>query len=176
MDKLLLIQELQQQNDRHIAFFKKLGNLSDAELQYKKHPESWNTLECTEHLKRYGDFYIPVISEALKNSKLKDSQIFKTGWLGDYFAKAMLPGSKKMNTFKSKNPMGSNISRNVIDDLLNQLGQLHTLLELARTKDISSIRVKTTIPLAKVNAGDALRVVIYHNERHLQQIMRIKDN
>ncbi|HMP29597.1 MAG TPA: DinB family protein [Saprospiraceae bacterium] len=173
MDKLILLSELEQYNANHLLFVQSLQSLDNETLQSKKEQGSWNTLECVEHLKRYGDFYLPVISDALHKAKDKDTNGFISGWLGDYFAKAMLPGSNKMNTFKSKNPIGEHIEIGVIDQFLNQLYQMAQLLETAKSKDLSSIKVKTTIPLAKINVGDALRVVIYHNERHIKQIQDI---
>ncbi len=173
MDKLELLKALQTQNNDHIAFFKNLGGLENEIILKKPTSDSWNTLECVEHLRRYADFYVPVISTGLKNSTLENTNEFKSSWLGDYFAKAMLPGSKKMTTFKSKNPLGDQIKKESIDQLIAHLNTLNEAIELAKSKDIRSIKVKTTIPFTKVNVGDALRVVIYHDERHVGQIRRI---
>jgi hypothetical protein len=149
MDKLELLKALQSQNDSHLDFIKNLRSLEEEILLQKPNPDSWNTLECVEHLRRYADFYVPVISTALINSTLENTKEFKSSWLGDYFAKAMLPGSKKMGTFKSKNPLGDQIKRDVIDQLITHLNALNEALELAKSKDIKSIKVKTTIPFTR---------------------------
>ncbi len=170
MDKSILIQELKILTNDHHIFFKKLLDIQNEDLLKRKNSESWNALEVTEHLKRYGDFYIPVLEKALLDAPTSGNNDFSSGWLGNYFANAMKPGSAKMNTFKSKNPLGESISSDVIFTFINQLEKLSELLELCRYKNLSKIKVKTTIPVVKINAGDALKVVIYHNDRHVSQI------
>lgn len=173
MDKNLLIHELKSLTNDHSLFFKKLESIQKEDLLKRKNSESWNTLEVTEHLKRYGDFYLPVLEKALLDAPTSGNNDFKSGWLGNYFANAMKPGSARMNTFKSKNPLGESISPDVISTFINQLEKLSELLELCRYKNLSKIKVKTTIPIVKINAGDALKVVIYHNDRHVNQIKNI---
>jgi uncharacterized protein (DUF2249 family) len=47
------------------------------------------------------------------------------------------------------------------------------LLEIARSKNLNRIRTSISISkLIKLKLGDTLRVVIYHNGRHLQQALR----
>ncbi len=133
---------------------------------------AWSALECLEHLNRYGDYYIPEIDRRIKTSKKSSDLNFRAGWLGNYFAKAMLPSKKmkKMNTFKDKNPIGSDLSKETIGRFIAQQHQVLKLLGQARyvslTKTKTSISISTMV---KLRLGDTFRIVIYHNERHMVQ-------
>lgn len=141
-------------------------------LNWRRHSMSWSTLECIEHLNLYGDFYLPEISRRITKSNHAPATDFQTGWLGDYFAKSMLPREKlnKMKTFKDKNPLGSNLDKNAIDRFIQQQEKTLELLEQARNTDLT--KTKTAISISKwikLRLGDTFRVVVYHNQRHLRQ-------
>lgn len=150
--------------------------LSDQELNYKSNEESWSILECLEHLNRYGDFYIPEIGRTIDVSNKPNEKDFKSGWLGNYFAKSMLPKEKlnKMKTFKSMNPIGSTLDKSVLEKFINQQNALLGLLEKAQ--NVSLGKNKTSISISKwikLKLGDTFRVVIYHNLRHIVQAERV---
>ena len=82
------------------------NQLTLEQLNYRSSNESWSILECIEHLNLYGDFYLPEIENKIIFSNSKPAAIFKSGLLGNYFAKSLLPKEKlnKMKTFKDKTP------------------------------------------------------------------------
>lgn len=165
--------ELTQKNMNEVQAFR---NLSVEELNQKQSAESWSTLECIEHLNRYGDFYIPEIKNRIEKSTQKKSEVFKSGILGNYFAKSMLPKEKlnKMKTFKSMNPLNSKLDKGVLDKFIYQQEQILKLLE--KSKNTNLTKVKTSISIAKwikLRLGDTFRVVIYHNLRHIEQAKNI---
>lgn len=165
--------ELTQKNLSDVQVFK---NLTDSQLNLKHTTESWSILECIEHLNRYGNFYVPEISERMKHSKFKTSPTFKTGILGNYFAKSMLPKEKlnKMKTFKSMNPNNSSLDKQVLDTFMQQQESLIELLRDARHTDLTKVKTAISISkLIKLRLGDTFRVVIYHNLRHIVQAKRI---
>jgi hypothetical protein len=175
MNAALLIQDLvklTQENRREALAFK---DLSDEVLNFKQDAETWSVLECIEHLNRYGDFYIPEISKRLNKSKYPKSTNFKTGWLGNYFAKSMLPKEKlnKIKTFGSMNPNNSTLDRGVLDKFIRQQDALIDLLEQAKITNLT--KIKTAISISKwikLRLGDTFRVVINHNLRHIVQAKR----
>ena len=144
-------------------------------LNHKAHKESWSALECLEHLNRYGRFYIPEMSKQIGNAKKSSTAMFKSGWAGNYFAKSMIPSEdmKLMKTFASMNPTDSKLEDSVIDEFLAQQHQIIEILDKAREIDL--IKTKTSISISKLiklRLGDTLRIVIYHNERHIEQAKR----
>jgi len=172
-DKLIAeLTELTRKNIREVIA---VQNLSTEELNNKKNDKSWSILECIEHLNRYGDFYIPEITRCISKGKFEKSADFESGLLGNYFAKSMMPKEKmnKMKTFKSMDPIHSNLDRSVLDTFLEQQDKLLNLLRTSRNVDLT--RIKTAISISKyikLRLGDTFRVVIYHNSRHVTQALR----
>jgi len=79
-----------------------------------------------------------------------------------------------MKTFKSMNPIHSQLSLEVITKFLDQQKQLLQLLTRAQQVDLK--RVKTSISISKwikLRLGDTLRVVVYHNQRHMKQARNV---
>ena len=145
-------------------------------LNWKSSPDSWSVLECLEHLNRYGDYYIPEIEKRIATSQHRSTQIFKSGWLGDYFAKTMLPQEKlnKMKTFTSMNPVGSELNMDTLKKFLSQQQAILNLLDKSKAVDLN--KTKTGISISKwiqLRLGDTFRVVIYHNQRHMAQAERV---
>lgn len=126
-----LINELIQITEKNIKEAQLFKDLTNQELNLKTNAESWSILECIEHLNRYGNFYIPEIRKRMENSNFKKSSIFRSGILGNYFAKSMLPKEKlkKVKTFNSMNPNNSSLDRSVLDTFLYQQESILELFE-----------------------------------------------
>ena len=171
----VLLEDLKKRTLEVIKGVENYLTLDDKTLNFKPSEESWSILECVEHLNRCGDFYLPEIRQRIAESKSKPEE-FKPGLLGDYFAKSMLPKEKlnKMKTFKVMNPAGSKLDRKVLEKFI---GQQKTTLELLEKAALVSLtKTKTSISISswiKLRLGDTLRVVIYHNQRHLVQAEKV---
>ncbi len=156
-----------------------LLQLKTNQLNWKASENEWSILECIEHLNRYGDFYIPEITQRIAAAEQKgESLIFKSGLLGNYFAESMLPKEKlnKINTFKSMNPLGSNLDKSTLEKFIAQQKQMLDLLQKARKIDLNKIKTSISISkLIKLKLGDTFRVVIYHNQRHIVQAKRVQE-
>ncbi|MES2431977.1 MAG: DinB family protein [Bacteroidota bacterium] len=172
-----LIQASIEQTRQTINEIEKLKNKDLRSLIWKQAPTSWSVLECIEHLNLYGDHYLPEIEKTIKNSKTEVETEFKSGFLGNYFAKSMLPKEKlnKMKTFKDKNPLNANLDITAIDRFIVQQIKLIDLLDRARTVNLNKLKIKTSIsPLLKFRLGDTFQFFINHIIRHLKQIERIQ--
>ncbi len=173
-----LIDDLTRQTSEHIRQAEAFTHLPLETLNRKSDAESWSALECVEHLNRYGDFYIPEIRKQINTSRHLPAANFRSGRLGNYFAKSMLPKEKlnKMKTFKSMNPAGSRLNADVIKRFLAQQEQILELLKAA--KEVNLTKTKTAISISKwikLRLGDTFRVVIYHNERHILQATKVAE-
>jgi hypothetical protein len=133
--------------------------ISNEKLHRKPAPEKWSAAECLEHLNLYGDFYLPVMRDAIEKGLAKGytaHESYKSGWVGDYFVKTMQLKSGKvgnpMKTFKAKN------------------------IKAASNADLQRITVPLTIPYLKIRLGDTLRFVVAHNERHIMQALNAVRN
>ncbi len=176
MESKKLIDELTEITDRNLRQAESFKELPLEKLNFKKDKNSWSILECIEHLNRYGEFYIPEIEKRLNSSKHEKSKSFRSGLLGGYFAKSMLPNEnmKKIRTFKSMDPIGSKLDKSVLDKFVAHQKELLGILERSRNTDLT--KVKTSISITsfiKLRLGDTLRVLIYHNLRHIVQAKNV---
>lgn len=172
-----LIQMLLEQTRQIIDQVEKLKTFDLYILTWKENETSWSILECLEHLNLYGDFYLSQIENEIKNSTTKTDFEFKSGILGSYFAKSMLPQKKlnKMKTFKDKNPLNANLDRAVIEKFINQQIKLLDLLNKSREVSLNKVIIHTSISsLIKLKLGDTFQFYINHIIRHLNQIDRIQ--
>ncbi len=176
-----LINELSQIVEKAITSAQGFKNLSPEQLNFKEDANSWSILECLEHLNLYGDFYLPEIeTQILKTpSTTANAEVFKSGWLGNYFANSMRPkadGSvNKMKTFKDKDPAASNLPISTIDRFIKQQESLLNYLKQAQKLDLTKLKTGITLTKwIKLRLGDTLRFVVYHIERHMLQAGRVE--
>ncbi len=173
-----LIEELLLIIETTTASAKKFKELSTAQLNYKKSPESWSILECIEHLNLYGDFYLPEIQkQVLAAQRVSSGSAVKSGVIGNYFANLMKVQDgkiKKMKSPKDKDPANSALSITAIDRFLKQQQLLKSLL--LQSKEIDLTKTKSAISLSKfirLRLGDTFRFLVYHIDRHIQQAERV---
>ncbi len=176
MNKFDLIKELTFLTKGHMSTAEQFLSLTKEELNKKHIAESWSILECLAHLNLYGDFYVPEITQRINNSKHADDPTFKSGVLGNYFSNSMKPKDKlnSMKTFKSMDPINSDLDKSCIENFLVQQDELLKLLE--KCHSVNLIKTKTSISISKwikLRLGDTLKVVIYHNWRHIEQAKRL---
>lgn len=173
------ISELIEMTRVHLNEAERFSQEELSKLNWKASEKSWSVLECLEHLNLYGDFYIPELTERIERSKTEAELSFNPGLLGNYFAQGMIPkeGMKTMNTFKSKNPIGSQLDHNTISRFIDQQKTMLSILDSSR--GVSLGKTKTSISIStilKLKLGDTLRFVVYHNWRHMEQAKRCLQN
>ncbi|MCC3214597.1 DinB family protein [Chryseobacterium sp. X308] len=171
-----LLDELKNRTKQHLQFAEMLSLKTEHDLNFRTSSDSWSTLECLEHLNRYGNFYIPEINRTISSAGKPSQLYFKPGILGNYFAKSMLPKEKlnTMKTLKAMNPIHSNLDKGVVNTFIKQQKKMLELLEEAQYIDLEKTKTNISISkLIKLKLGDTFRFVIYHNQRHVEQIKRI---
>jgi len=134
----------------------------------------WSILECLEHLNLYGDFYLVEIEKRILQNQHRHAATFKSGLLGNYFAKLMEVKKDgkitKMKSPKDKNPENTSLSVTTISRFLKQQDQLISLLHQCRTLDLTKIKTGISLTnLIQLRLGDTLRFYTYHVERHVLQ-------
>lgn len=179
MPALQLLNDLKTMTQQHLQYAEHLMPQSEAKLNSRVSEDSWSVLECLEHLNRYGNFYIPEINRRMTSSKTSSATDFKPGILGNYFAESMLPKEKlnAMKTFKSMNPINSQLDKNVVQEFIRQQKEWVELLEKAKNVNLNKIKTNISISkLIKLKLGDTFRFVIYHNHRHILQSQNVLKN
>jgi DinB superfamily len=177
-----LLNDLQQQTESFLQKAISQWQMTDATLLGKQPaPGSWSAAQCLAHLNSYGDYYLPEIAKAIAAAKLnarKATGIFKTGWLGAYFTRLMLPDKsgqvkKKMQSPKPHRPAPDMDAHKAVADFISQQEQLLQLLEAARAVNLNKARVPISIArFIRLRLGDVLLFVVAHNSRHVLQAER----
>ena len=160
-----------------------LSKLSKNQLNWKSSIEKWSVLECLEHIILSGQYYIDQINNKLSVNLPNTDPVeikFKPGIIGNYSVKAMKPGpsgeiTNKMKTFKRMEPGKSNLDHNrILSDFEKYQTDLLSIIEKSRYYNVNKIKIKSSIGnLIRFKLGDALRFVIAHNQRHIQQSLNI---
>ncbi|MDX5482675.1 MAG: DinB family protein [Hymenobacteraceae bacterium] len=147
-------------------------------LNHKPAPDSWSILECLEHLNRYSRYYNPALAKAIANNS--DGNYLQTishSWLGKKSLDMVRPDNAKKNkTVKHMNPNNSQLGRQTLEEFLDHQTELLQLLDKAKGANLS----KKAIPveffkLLKLRIGETLEFVVLHQERHVQQALRVKE-
>lgn len=149
-----------------------LKNIPPAYLDKRPSASGWSALEAIHHLNLYGNYYLPEIEKAILSGGSKPEEVFRSGLLGNYFAKMMLPGEKmrKMKTQKNKDPLGMQLDPELIDRFILQQKKMLDLLKRSSAVSLNRIKIPLSIGrFVKLRLGDIFRVVIYHNQRHMLQ-------
>jgi hypothetical protein len=138
-------------------------------------PGKWNVVQVLEHMNSYGRYYLPAIEKSLQENK-PATELFKPGFMGDYFTKMLSPSEKGTVKYKMKAPKDHRPSSHldhqpVLQTFLLQQQTLLELLEKAKTKNIGRIRTPISLSrLIKLKLGDTFRFLVAHEQRHFIQI------
>ncbi|GAB4041483.1 DinB family protein [Spirosoma jeollabukense] len=156
--------------------------LTDEQLRWKSAPDRWSIVECLQHLNLAERFYIRNIQHKVDRLGLLQTNPTDQPVVSDWVGKAMLFAVDP--TVKIKLPAPGMIRpRPAADltpaDVLRQFVELQTLLlsllDKAVYLDWNREKLMSLFGnWLKIRLGDALRMLIAHTERHLNQAMRVK--
>ena len=170
-----ILEQLQADTRQLILTANYLQTIDPGLLLQEPAPGKWSVIQVLEHLNSYGRYYLLAIERSLEKDK-PAVEVFRPGWLGNYFTKLMKPGEDGTITNKMQSPKDHRPSKylDVFPVLTTFLEQQHYLLELleqAKSKNISSIRTPISISrLIRLKLGDTFRFLIAHEQRHFVQI------
>jgi hypothetical protein len=183
MHQAAFLHQLQQQvHALRVTVETEFRPLDDALLQFKPGPTSWSILECLEHLNRYSRFYNAELAAALvKQASLKPasgSRQVEFSWLGRKSYEAVRPENiRASKTLRRMNPGNSHLSRAVLEEFLRHQINLASLLEKATGIDLNQKAVRIEFfRLLKLKVGEAFQFVVAHEQRHVQQALRVKQH
>ena len=168
-----LLEQLQNDVRKIIMTIHLLQREDPAILLQQPAAGKWSAIQAIEHLNSYGRYYLPAIEKAMQQNA-SPAEWYKAGWLGNYFTNMMLPKegmvNNKMQSPKDHRPPQQLDVKPVLEEFLQQQQTILNLLDKARTKNISSLRVPISLAkMVKLKLGDTFRFVIAHEQRHMVQ-------
>ena len=153
-----------------------LEPLEMTQLNWQPAPNAWSVLECLEHLNRYSRYYNAQLAQALVRPHTTAKAEVAYSWFGRKSIAMMAPdNTKKAKTLKRMNPSGSSLGREVLAAFLQYQQQLLQLLTQAQHADLNRKAVPVEFfQLLKMRVGETFEFVIMHQQRHMQQALRVK--
>jgi uncharacterized damage-inducible protein DinB len=179
METATFITQLQQQAQAQQALVQnQFLALNPEALNFKPHATGWSILECLEHLNRYARFYLPHLEKALSApAAAQVPQTIRYSWMGKKSLELVNPANaKKHKTLKHMNPHNSQLTPAVLQEFLQNQERLLSLLATAPKADLNKKAVPVEfLRLLKMRTGEALEFLVLHQQRHLLQATRVKE-
>ena len=160
-------------------------SLTSEQLHWQANDKSWSIAQCLEHLNAYYRYYIPVFKGKIANTRFNEPidyftsspmgvAVYRSVKLGKlYNVKRLLKSRKEYNPLVNS----SLKSEKVIQDYLNFQEEFAEVLKESEKIDLRKTKCPLSLrPVVKLNLGDALTFMAYHNERHIFQAKRVLEN
>jgi len=160
----------------------KVVKLSENQLNWRPNPGVWSVAEVLAHLNAYSTYYHPTFMNKIKNTRFKSSKEgFMSSPLGRSAWKSMKLGRANNVKRKFKAPKGHNpsidhhlVSGNDVSDFITEQNDLFEIINKAKNVNLRKIKIPISISkIVRLRLGDALLFVVYHNQRHIQQIKNL---
>ena len=157
-------------------------SLSPEQLHWQPNDRSWSIAQCLEHVNAYYRYYIPVFKGKIANTLFNEPiEMFTSSPMGGAVARSVKLGKvhnvkRHLKSRKEYNPLvnSSLKSDHVIEDFIKFQEEFAEVLKEAEKIDIRRTKCPLSLrPVVKLNLGDALTFIAYHNERHIYQAKKI---
>lgn len=176
----LIEQSLSEANQIKATVEQKFLHLSADLLNKKPSPNSWSATECFQHLLYTDGEYLKHFNKIVEKSQqsagdnsFNHSAIhsFKHSFWGKLILYFVNPKTKmKSKTTKAFNPSYSQVEPDVVQKYLLQHGQIEGVFGKMRNLDLKNLKMPSPInEKIKYNLGDAIKILILHDQRHIQQ-------
>jgi len=163
---------------RFLLEAERLKGLSNEALNRQPAPGSWSAAQVLEHLNVYSRYYLPAIEKAAATAPQHAAPVFRSGWLGAYFANLMQTTTSGVVKRKMKAPQMAVPAARLdgpavlAETIRHQHALLNTLAVVAGV-DLGGARVPISIArFIRLKLGDTLRFLVAHEVRHMHQWRR----
>ena len=186
IDSNKLLQNLESITKANLDFVEsQVQHLSQEQLNWKLHQESWNALQVLAHLNAYAKYYQRVIKEKIHQTRHNQPvETFVSSPLGKGAWMSVKLGNLKNMKRRLRAPRNYNPAVNKslligteIEDFIVFQQQLIELLNAAKAVNLRKVKIPIALSkFIKLRLGDALLFHVYHNQRHVEQINKIIQN
>ena len=178
-----IVTSITQQNIE--AINKSTAKLSEKQLSWIPNPGVWSVEQILAHMNEFGRYYHPTFLKKIENTRFTSTkEAFVSSPLGRSAWKSMKLGNAKnvKRKFKAQKGYNPNIDNglvkgNEVEIFLTQQNELLSIIEKAETVNIRRVKIPISMSrIVRLRLGDALLFVVYHNERHVQQVLNLRKN
>ncbi len=153
---------------------KGFSSLTMNQFNWKPSAEAWSVGQCIDHIIETNNRYMPTL-QLLANNQYTQTFWQKispfTGAIGKSMVSTLGPNVKKK--FKSPaifKPTMSNIELSILEDFIAHQNSLLELFHKVEHHDMKNTVISSPVsPMITINLGDALAMLVDHEQRHVQQ-------
>jgi uncharacterized damage-inducible protein DinB len=152
--------------------------LTSAQLTWHPEPGVWSVADCFEHLRKIDKAYCRELPEALSRAEPGDPP-YRPGLFARWFIRLVSPESSfKVKTPKATRPKpaAEAAGSEALDRFLAQQAEVIDLIQRADGKDINTGKLPSPLAsILKFSVGEALTMLVRHEQRHLGQAQRLTE-
>lgn len=156
----------------------RFGPLTDGQLAWQPSPQKWGVGHCLVHLARSNELYRKALTPAFREARsqgVRAAAPLRGSWFGRWFTGAVGPSVRmKVKAPGAAQPRQRAVEQGSLETFLTEQHRTRTLIEEGRGLDLDAIRIPS--PLAswlKFRSGDALRILVEHEKRHVKQATEV---
>ncbi len=152
------------------------AGLDDAQVWQRPASGGWSMGECLAHLNLAGEPYAQKMTVVLADARGKARRgtgPFRFGVLGGRFVRSLSAESK--STFRAPAAWQPAPQPDVLARFVRLQGDLLELIREADGLDPTRVKLSSPLsPLIRLNLFEALNLVAVHQDRHLKQAARVR--
>ncbi len=170
---------IQKLKDISVTIQKEFGVLNSTQLNWKANPNNWSIGQCIEHIIISNEKYFPAF-ELVITGKHKMTFWERNNPLTSYTGKQMIKTLgpvvvKKFQAPKLFLPSQSAIKLSIINDFVEHQNKLIKYFTVfSNSKFEKTIISSPVAALLSLKLQDVLSILTVHEERHLEQMKRVK--
>jgi hypothetical protein len=178
-----LLQEATKITEANVSFVKEhVLPLSEEQKNWKKDQISWSINEIFAHLNSYAAYYHKTMLRKIEKTRFRTPrENFISSPLGRSAWRSMKLGNlqnvkRKMKSARTYNPSYTPelLSGSVVQQFEKEQDDLLRIIRSAAEINIRKAKIPISISkIIRLRLGDALLFVVYHNERHVQQVKNV---
>jgi hypothetical protein len=154
-----------------------IQGLSETQLLWQPAPEKWSIAHCLDHLVVTNRLYFGQIEEALAEAPTAERAglQYQPSLFGRLFIYASGPRSRmRIRAFRMFQPP-EEAHPDAPERFRTQQATLVALIDRARDFDMQAVKVRSPVsPLLSLRLGEALEMLLAHEQRHLDQASRVR--
>jgi uncharacterized damage-inducible protein DinB len=179
-DLIKTLTNITQENTDNVNKF--TTKLSDDQMKWRPNPGIWSVGEVLAHLNEYAVYYHPTFLRKIETTRFTSTkEDFLSSPLGRSAWKSMKLGNARNVKRKFKAPKGQNptldptlVNGNERNTFLGHQDEMTQIIGRAQTVNLRRVKIPISISkIVRLRLGDALLFVVYHNQRHVQQIINL---
>lgn len=154
--------------------------LSKEQLNWKPSPNKWSIAQCLDHLIRTNEGYLEqfeLIKSGQKQLSLWERVPFLPTFFGNFLLKASDPANQqRVPAPKHFRPARSNFPPEILDNFLAHNRAVMQSMKQLPEGNLNRYRLTSPAsPILAMRLDQAVQLLAIHEQRHLQQALRVME-